>query len=41
MSSDQSSEVPLYVGNKSQPLQLKAYVFCINDVTQNVLTTLI
>jgi hypothetical protein len=41
MSSEQSSKVPLYVSNKSQPLRLKAYVFCINDATQNVLATLI
>jgi hypothetical protein len=36
MSSDQSNEVLLYVSNKSQPLQLEAFVFCINDATQNV-----
>jgi hypothetical protein len=41
MSSDQSNEVSLYVNNTSQPLQLEAYVFCINDATQNVLATII
>ncbi len=41
MSSDKSSEVPLYVSNKNQPLRLKAYVFCINDATESVLATLI